>query len=348
MYKHLYKQQSRNLSPATILRPSAELTRPTIKPGKWLVRLSGLGLLLFFVWRLNFNLAGVVNALAHAQILPILGAIGLILPILGLKTWRWQLLLKGLNAPLKFGLAFRLYALGLAAGSFTPGQLGDGLKAWYLRDRGYRLSTTLFSVVLDRLFDLAVLALLATSGLMLLGPGVGSEVGEVLVLSGGIGLALAFVLVPAGRRRVLGLLEKSLRRKTKTNQAQPGPDLNDHLSGGLLALTFGLTLLTSSLAIARVWLLALALGLDLHWLQTVWVSSLATIAGLLPVSIAGIGTRDLTLLGLMKELGYSSELALSLSSLILMLSLVNLVVGYAIWQVGSFKGEASQHSSAIS
>lgn len=306
---------------------------------RWTFRLLVMGLLLLFIWRLNLNPTQIWADLLRANLGLVTASMLLIFPITIIKTWRWCLLLKSLGLELAFPAAFRLYALGLAMGSFTPGQAGDAIKAWYLRDKGFKLSATLVSVILDRLLDVMVLALWASAGLLVLGAAFTSELPALLVLLLGVSVALLSLSLPKLRGWLVASVVKLIMQKAVRKQTglAAGPEENSEgemlLAPTLkpLLLGFGATLATSSLAVLRVWLLALAIGLPLNFLEVIAASSLATVMSLIPVSVAGIGTRDLALIGILSKLGYSRESAIILSSLILLHNLVNLIAGYAIW-----------------
>ncbi len=319
---------------------------------RWVVRLGGTLLLLFFLWRLNLSPTQIWDDLRQANLGLVGLAIILVFPFIALKAWRWRMILHDLGIKLGFGPAFRLYSVGLAAGSFTPGQAGDAIKAWYLRDMGYSLGLALLSIVLDRLFDVAVLLLLAAGGLLFLGSEFAGELPAILVLLGGTLTATLALALPPIRQRLMGFALKKVGSNNQVssinsefNQPETGNQKSetgnfltdnrqpttDNLKLSTLLTVFGATLLGSGLALFRIWLLALALGLNLNPLQVVAVSSLATVVSLIPISVGGIGARDMTLVGILSQIGYAREKAISLSTLILMLNLVNLIVGYAIW-----------------
>jgi uncharacterized protein (TIRG00374 family) len=263
---------------------------------------------------------------------------------MAIKSWRWSLILKSLGQPLNFRLAFRLYGLGLAAGSFTPGQAGDVIKAWYLRDRGFKLITALISVIIDRLADVVVLSLWASLGLLILGAAFISELPVLLVVLVLVSLGLVGLSLPIVREQLLTkttqfisrkVIRKEMKLATTTtadsSRIESEVKIFQRTNLNFLLLTFLATLLTSSLAVLRVWLVAIAIGMPLNFLEAVAASSLATVVGLVPISIAGIGTRDLALIGILSKLGYSRESAVVLSSFILLHNLVNLVFGYLVW-----------------
>src|SRR5262245_26724801 len=72
-----------------------------------------------------------------------------VFPLLAPKARRWQIVLHDFGIVLGWRDAFRFYAIGLWAAIVTPGQLGDGLKAWYVQRRGGHLAPALASVVVD-------------------------------------------------------------------------------------------------------------------------------------------------------------------------------------------------------
>ena len=322
-------------------------SEPQSRRTKWLawgVRLGVLAVLLWFLLHLKLDPAKVFDNLLRANLGWVILSVALVLPFIALKAWRWQIILKGLGLDLPFGAAYRLYAIGLSAGSFTPGQAGDAIKAWYLREHGMNLSTGLISIVLDRLFDVAVLIMLAASGLSLLGADFAGELPALVVLLGGTSAALVALTVPALRNHLLNLALKVVLRKNRRTQPSPIENTTINLNRRTdlttptgevqqvkLLMVFLLTVAASLLALGRIWLLALALGLNLNPLQVIAASSLATVAALLPFSVGGIGVRDIALIGILGKMGYSQEQAVSLSSFILLLTLVNLVAGYLIW-----------------
>jgi glycosyltransferase 2 family protein len=321
----------RPLSPATPPLVSQETITPAPQKHNaalnWFIRLAGTALLLFFLWKLNLDPAKVLQELLGANMWLVAASVLLVFPLIGLKAWRWHIILKDLGLPVSFERAYRLYAFGMAAGSFTPGQAGDFIKAWQLNQAGYSLSTGLVSNILDRLFDIAVLVLLASSGLLLLGSSFLSLLPALMALLVGLIAGLGILSLPAWRDKLVGLALKLILRRKAVSQVEPTAQLKPVR----FILVFFLTLAANGLVLFRVWLLALSLGLNLNFLELVAASSLATVAALIPISIGGIGPRDFALNAIMGKIGYSVEKAVSLSTFILLLQLVNLGAGYLIW-----------------
>ncbi|NTU85905.1 MAG: flippase-like domain-containing protein, partial [Chloroflexales bacterium] len=230
----------------------------------WLLRLLGPALLVLFL--LNADLEQLWATLRDALLWPIALSLLLMPPFVLIKSWRWARLLREMGVALDLPTACALYTVGLFYGATTPGQAGDLVKAVYLHDRGQPLAPATLSVILDRLFDLLVMAAIATLGIFALGQLLPSrELQMALVIGIGLGLvALTVVLVAHGPRqwvlttalpRVAPGLTTSLER------------WNSQLGGlalrpGPLAALGGASLLSACFTFLRLWLLFLALGLD--------------------------------------------------------------------------------------
>src|SRR4029079_1545549 len=132
---------------------------------RWGIRLIGPTLLLIFLWGIDFT--RLMASFRSINPWPVLLSLALMPVFIGIKAWRWNVLMHelGMQAPpLSYSMA--LYAIGLYLGGLTPGQSGDFIKAWYLKERGEQLTPALFSIVLDRLFDFLIMALLALLALV--------------------------------------------------------------------------------------------------------------------------------------------------------------------------------------
>ena len=326
-------EQTQPQSVSSPTRSSASKSKGS-QTWRWIVRLGGTALLVFFLWKLNLDPVKVAQQLWQANLWLVALAVLGVFPLNALKAWRWQLILNDLRIHIGFNQAYRLYALGTAVGSFTPGQSGDLIKAWYLQDQGFRLSTGIISVVLDRLFDVAALILIATSGLLVLGANFASLLPALIALLVGVGAGLLVLSVPRLRDPLLRLTLRLVLRKRAGLDATGEAEAAEQLKPIKFGSIFGITVLATLVVLGRVWLLAAALSINLDFMQVMAASSLATVISLIPISIGGIGARDITLVYVLGQLGYDQEKAVGLSTFILLLQLVNLLVGYLIWKVG--------------
>jgi len=327
------------------IRPEAT---PQKKGGfnKWGLRLGGtLIFVLILIYavstgKLDFSKIG--DHLLHANWWLAGLSILLVFPFILMKSSRWRAILQSYGISLTPWQAWRIYAIGLGAGQFTPGQAGDVLKAWYLKGLGYPLSAALLSTLIDRLYDIAFLGIIALEGVLVFSQQFGSQLPIVLLLLAGATAAVVALSLRPVRERLIGLVMQRLSKGDSDPAAGgPGgdhkPDISSVLAGGQRAL-FTASLFTAFsfvISISRVWLCAAALGINLDVWQVIGVNSLTTVAALIPLSVGGLGTRDAVLVILLGLLGYAtaeaSVLAIALSTLILLLNITNVVVGYVVW-----------------
>jgi uncharacterized membrane protein YbhN (UPF0104 family) len=193
----------------------------------------------------------------------------------------------------------------------------------------------MLSVVLDRLFDLLVMAALATLGIFALGqllPGRGLQ--TALVLAMGLGMAaLTTVLVARGPREwmlTVALPRLAPRLKTRLdhwNSQLASLALRPQLLGAIGVAS----LISAGFTFWRLWLLFLALGLDRVPLYVVvGASALIAVVQVLPISIAGVGVRDAVLIAILLPYGYTSDQAIILSALFLLLNIEHILVGFIV------------------
>ena len=325
------------------LQPLAPVGRFLLR---WGLRLLGPALFAYFVWSIWSELSQISEILRNIYWPPLILSVVLVVPFVLLKGWRWQIILDDLGQRVPWRKLTLYYALGIFMGAAMPGQAGDFFKAWYLKEDGYDLGAALVSTVVDRIFDMLIMALLALSGLYLLWryfPGVTL----VLVLVGMVAAIVFALSVLLSRRwrnwlidRVLRyLIPASIRRLLGEHGARAYLD-RFFLSWRNLALGTAISLASFSITFFRLWLLIPAIGKSLP--VPIFVPTMALMALGSLLSVAGLGTREFVLFNILgaSGIGWSDAEILSLSLLILALTIENVVLGlplYLLRPLGSRK-----------
>jgi len=261
----------------------------------------------------RIDLREVALSLKDAHWTPIIVSLALVAPLFFVKAWRWRLLLRACGRPIPLGHAFWLYLVSSGAGSLTPGAVGDFWKG--LSPLVGRRSIGLWTSAIDRVYDLAIVLLmgLAISVAWLHGA-------ESQALGGAVLFAVVLVLW-ALRRRVIDLAASLLPKFPQDTRSL-------HHTAPAAA---GATVVATFVALVRFHLLVMALALPLRWPQSFVAFVLTSGVAALPLSVAGVGTRDLALLGYLRACGVSSADAIALSSLCLLLFVWNGIVGAVLW-----------------
>lgn len=303
----------------------------------WALRLIGLALLIFLLWQLD--LRQVAQLLRQANPWLVALAVTLTVPLIWIKTVRWEIILRAQGVSYGGWSAFLAYFGSLFIGFLTPGRLGEFVKAFHVqRECDAPLPLAFSSVLADRLFDL--IALLAVGALAVLSLSVAGRpaVLGLATLAALLILPLLLFLNPSvfgffqrwiGRRGALGAwllgadgwlteMHRSLRRLTPAS----------------LMASVALTMLAYGVFFGQNYLLAVALGLDVGFLTTTYAVALGSLITLLPISISGLGTREAVMIAYLGTAGVSSEAALGFSLLVFFtFYLCGGLIGLVAWLV---------------
>ncbi|HEX5387998.1 MAG TPA: lysylphosphatidylglycerol synthase transmembrane domain-containing protein [Gemmatimonadales bacterium] len=300
-----------------------------------LPRLIGPAILAWFL--ATTDLGRIAAHLRGVHWIPLVVALALYPIFIALKAWRWRLLVGELRlAPPSPGDAMVLYMIGLFAAAATPGQSGDFIKAWYLRARGQPMAPALFSVLLDRLFDLLVMAVLSVLGLVafrqLAPPRLAGLVAAVAIaVAAALVAAVPALVARRPRERLIGLVRRAApRRAGAALERWRGQLTGMGLRPARLGIVLAVTLAAITVTMARLWLLFAALEINIPLLALVSAMALVAIAQTLPISVAGLGVRDAILIAVLAAYGYAAAAALALSALILLLNLENIAIGFVV------------------
>ncbi len=297
-----------------------------------------IGPVLLVVFLLRTDLGALASAFRQIAIGPVLLSLALFPVFLIVKAYRWNLVLRELGVePPPLRETSELYAIGLYAGGVTPGQSGDLIKAWYMKERGAPLPVTLFSIVLDRLFDFVIMAILALLGIVAFVDAFPPAMRQPLTIATVVFAVIVFASTPlmmarASRERLFGiftpLLPARFRPAVEKWRAQfAGLSMRPALLVVLIAASIGSALST----IVRIWLLFQALPLAAVPLTTIVAcTAIISILQALPISFAGVGVRDAVLVAALARYGYSTELALTLSALFLLLNIEHILLGFLV------------------
>lgn len=284
----------------------------------WVPRLLGVALLPVLLAQLDF--AQVRNVVQHARWPAILVAIAAVVPLILVKTVRWQGILGSQSVPSRTWPAFLAYLSSVFLGLLTPSRLGEFVRAGYVaHDCGTPLGVALAGVLADRLFDLYALLL------------VGSLAALSLTTSSASIAALAGVLLVLSLPLVIFLHDTAFRwfRRTGLRSGRLGQRLLAQ-DGLLVMMRLGLRCLTcrpllqaaSLTALAygiffgQCYLLARAIGLPVGPVTISVAVALGSLVTLLPISISGLGTREAAIVAYLGTSGVPPESALAFSLLI--------------------------------
>jgi len=261
-------------------------------------------------WRADLEPEVIASELQKARAgLIILAAAGFPLLIF-LKSCRWRMLIasSGHNYPLR--RAFRSYLAAFAIGVLTPGRLGEFAKGYYLHaEQEIGLPDSLRTVIADRIYDLMFLCSFGFVGYLNI---FHDYAPWVWLLQFAAVLAAANGLIAVGTN----LLARIRPRQGKQQRLKKLVEITlKDLQGTRALWNWGLTVLAYWVYFSMCYFLLLALGVDLPYLTVCFLVSGMSLVLLLPISIAGFGPREATLLFLLGRYGVTAQGAISFSLL---------------------------------
>ena len=257
-----------------------------------------LGLLAVLYWKIDL-----------ARLLPIFGgcdplwmalSLAMVVPITLCTAWRLQQLMPR-GGQLGFGEANRLILAASVLNLVLPSKMGDIAKAWFMRDRGQLDGSLALSlVVFEKSCDMLSLLLWCVFGLTLYPR---KDALFWTMTCAVVAMLTAGVLLLASEkcaRIFFGLGGRFAPERMKEILARLGASWSEmHRyfweSPARLLKVAGTSVFVWFLHLLQIWMFILALRAWAPFLANLALSPLAILAGLLPLTFAGVGTRDAAL-----------------------------------------------------
>ncbi len=294
-----------------------------------------IGLLVLGLILLKIDLKSLSGIFSQAKFLYLAIAVCLTIPVISAKTWRWKYLLGMQQIDYSFKRSFATYLCGIYLGVVTPGRVGDFIKVAYLkRDTGVSFGRAFSSVLVDRLLDLTFLVIVVSLGLFVFS--FPNRIAIIPFLS----LFLLLMLLLFSSK---GLGERGLRwfyavliSQKLGGKLQPSFESfcegMEELKSIKLVTPVLITFVSYLVFFAQCYFAALSLNILIPFLYLAFCVSITSIASLLPISIFGVGTRDLLLIALFSPLGLGAEAAIGFSVMVLFIVFITAgVMGGFAW-----------------
>ena len=259
----------------------------------------------------------------------------------GLAAYRWKVLLP--NKSFRNLLSFTF--IGQFYGLILPGQLaGEAAKAYRLGRGRKEAETVAASVFVDRVIGVVALLFVTLGGVLLTKIEIGNNVKPALAV---LIMSLIFSLYAIGWQPIFLLIKRLLEKIAKR-----GPRWQSAVSRVIQLLVAWRGYLSNHLALLCslilggifqllcVWInvtLSLDLGITLAFVDWCWIIGIVSVAALLPVSIGGVGVREVSYVGVLDSLGVPAEQALALSLAMFSLSLLGAATGGIIELINGLK-----------
>lgn len=270
------------------------------------------GIFLILIYR-RVDFVALKDTFLHISLLPALIFFLLILIQLFLTSVRWNLFTRQLgNVNVNLAESVQQVLGSYSANLVVPGKWGEIVRIPWMKK--YRLQVpVLLMVFLEKALDtLSVVTILFFSVLILVISGFATSVPlKPVLLVAGMIVGLIYILI-IFRFQIIRMLKTKLINKDKTSKRQEflqkGVTLVE-ITGEKFWSYYAFSLMIWIIQVLQFYFIFLMLGLHVHVVYTYAGSCLALLAGVIPVSIAGMGTRDAVIIGFFQHVASFELLA---------------------------------------
>ena len=269
-----------------------------------------IGILIFIYLILKIGINNIISSFSGINfyfliIAFLLSIINLFPPVI-----KWLLILRKQNIDLDFLTLFKLDLIGTFYGVITPGRVGTVIRVSYLKDKIKKhIGFCTTSVLLDKILDLIAIMIFALVGAFLLLHKISGLVLPITLLLFGLLFCIIFFSSKHRSRHILKIIHKfiipkrykKLMRETFHSFYDEFPKLR------YLFVPLIIALVSYLLYYSLVYIVALSFSINIPYIYFVTLLSLATVVSLIPITVAGIGTREAVLVVLLGIFNVEAE-----------------------------------------
>jgi uncharacterized protein (TIRG00374 family) len=247
----------------------------------------------------------------------------LTIPLLIIRNVTWQIILKEQKISVGFFYSLKVYLIGVFYGSISPGFSGQLMRVPYLKERTKEPYGKLFinTIIETFVHSFSLYGMMIIGAVLVLG-----TLPELLPIT--ISVFIVFCLLAVyfskkewGEKFFKILIKALIPKKLKPHlNAFVGSFYRDFPRFNRMILPYLLGIITWIIVFSQEYLILLGLGLKIPYVMFLLLFPIANVAGFIPITFAGLGTRELTAIFL-----FTSMFPVAKEQ-ILVLSLVGLVV----------------------
>jgi arylsulfatase A-like enzyme/uncharacterized membrane protein YbhN (UPF0104 family) len=273
-----------------------------------------VGLMAILVWAVfdRSQAEDIVARLAAISVPWMIGAFAVQLVGMSGTVWRWKVLLEAQDLKVPLRHLIGTFLIGRFVGSFTPSTLGlDGYRMWDIAHHSGQTARSVSVIVVEKIIGFFVLSTLVVGtipwGLRFIPP---MALGATAVVFA-VPVTLSFVLLLQPRliRRVISrVLPPDTALGAKVGRAVKAVTAYEQNRRALIKAV-GIGFIVHLATCVMYFFTAHAVGVDVGIGEVLYAGPLMITAVVVPISVAGIGVRELVLSQVMSQAGHAAGAA---------------------------------------
>ena len=283
---------------------------------KWKKYLPVFGILLFVYILIKIDLQSVLLEIQNANIYFLLIAVLLVFVMMLSETIKWFTIARFQNIKIPFNDALKINMIDNYYGFITPSKVGSVIRAEYLKKytKGH-FGKGLFNFIIDKVMDLSAIIFIAIVFSYNFKDKLDLPIGFFTALFLLFIFGTLFFLKKERSEVILRIIYRKLVPHRFRIQAKSSFEaFYDHVpKKRYFILFFLLNLFNWVVNYTLAYSVGLSLGINLPFIYYLSIFPLATLVSLIPISVAGLGTREATLISLFGLFGIAATKVFSMS-----------------------------------
>ena len=158
---------------------------------RWVLRLIGLLLFIVILRKIDLIKIFMIFSKSNMPIVFLYITINIIIIYL-IRAYKWKILLASQKIRMPFKEVVLIFFASLFVGSITPGRIGELIRIYYIKRKGYSLGKSSVSIFVDRIQDIIFLVIMGILGLIIF---LSIFRKQVLIISGTLILVIILFIV---------------------------------------------------------------------------------------------------------------------------------------------------------
>jgi len=234
---------------------------------------------------------------------------------------------------------FYVYLWAFYFGVITPGRVGEVSKAIYVKKEFKSFGDAFISVFLDRIIDILTILIIVMFFVPIYGHGIIKNNAYIYFL--GIVLSVGFIyyLYKISYKRIVNLLKRAFYYftpgKYKEVAKQNISDFTKYLTifirdNRLILISLVLSFIAFICQATFSYMILKSLNINMSFYYNMFCLGISSLIALIPISISGLGYRELVMIYLFANIGLPEEAAIIFSLSLFLISIVLGLHGYII------------------
>jgi len=255
-----------------------------------------------------------------------------------LLSARWRQIAISCGTDMGFATALQINFIAAFFNQVLPSTVGgDGVRIWLVARRGAGWASATYSVFLDRIFGVFVLALVVIACLPWTLQLIHEPVARAVLLILAFGAITApLMLLSAGTRFRLWFARWTVTRHLSAAAGAAGDVCRSRRSA---AIVIGCSIMIHLLTISAAWCCVKAVAAPVSFAHVLFLMPPVLLIASTPISIAGWGVRESSMIAAFAYAGLAESDGLTLSILFGAVSFAIGVIGGVVWIVSGFRME---------